>query len=407
MALEIQSFVGTIKDPALQAFFQMGFDQEAKGNSYAEEIRVAQEEAAKLESAIKALQDAGLDLNSPDLQLAQEQLADLRDTVGELQSNQKLEFEISVTGQAQVLQDLRANLQNQNTNAQVGVLQQRGDTFGSNALQRRSAQFDQQRNFTNQSADLEKLRGVLSPDQFNQSKSDLESWNDISLEGINNEFLTLNETIGQMGIGALQGFGAELMKGKNFADTLTSSIDNLAGSLIDMLLNEAFQSIFGSVMGGGGKGNGAMAGLVNTGIGAAFGVMYEGNVPSLAGGTIDEAFRQERAHSTGKPYLAVFNDKEIIMSEKQSGRFMDLGLDKVVSMAGGNVPTAGKSGMGAVNLNMPMSLSLGSDEGGNGQGKSGAEQFAKGLQKKMRQIALEEFAKERRPNGQLWNGGIR
>jgi len=220
--------------------------------------------------------------------------------------------------------------------------------------------------------------------------------------------MTLNETMMQTGKQALGGFIGDLMKGKDAGDAFKNSIDNLASSLIDMLLNQAMQSIFsGGIPGmGGGQGGGGIFGSIIGGLTGGLS-LYEGNVPSLASGTIDEAFRQERAHSTGKPYLAVLNDQELVLSSKQSQRFMDLGLNKAVAMAGGNVPSAGKSGMGAVNLNMPMSLSLGGDEGGNGQGKSGAEQFAKGLQKKMQQVAFEEIAKARRPNGQLWNGGIR
>jgi len=408
MALEIQAFVGTIKDPALQAFFQMGFDQEAKGNSYAEEIRVAQEEAAKLEAAIKALQDAGLDLNSPDLQLAQEQLADLRDTVGELQSNRDLEFNISVTGQADILQQFKTRQQSDLNQAQVSVLQQRGDTFGANALQREQGVRNQAASYFDQRSSIEALRGQVPETEINGMLSSLEQLNDVSLEGINNQFMTLNETMMQTGKQALGGFIGDLMKGKDAGDAFKNAIDGLASSLIDMLLNQAMQSIFsGGIPGmGGGQGGGGIFGSIIGGLTGGLS-LYEGNVPSLAGGTIDEAFRQEKARSTGKPYLAVLNDQELVLSSKQSQRFMDLGLNKAVAMAGGNVPTTGKSGMGTVNLNMPMSLSLGSDEGGGGQGKSGAEQFAKGLQKKMQQVAFEEIAKARRPNGQLWNGGIR
>lgn len=52
-------------------------------------------------------------------------------------------------------------------------------------------------------------------------------------------------------------------------------------------------------------------------------------------------------------------------------------------------------------------LTKGSDAGGNGQGKGNAEQFAEGLQKKKEAVAYQEIAKARRPNGQLWDGGVR
>ena len=399
MSLETEAFLSAIKDPTLQAFLRTGFEAQAKSNSYADQINKINEEASKLEEQIKAVEASGLGANMPELGLMREKLADLRDTAIELQSNADLEFKVSVTGQTELLEQLQTSLTDQATNARVNRLQQRGDTFGANALQRQAGRAQIEQNFTNQRTSIMALKGTAQEGQIPGLLSQLEEVRGFSLEGINNEFLTLGQTMEQTAQGALKGFLSDLGKGKSLAESLTGALDNLAGSLLDMVLNQAFSAIFKGV--GAGIGGGLNLGDMSTPL------YYAGNVPNFAGGNaIGDAFKREKSMGGGgKPYLAVLNDRELILSAKQSERFMSMGLNKVVNLAGGNTPTANKAGMGGISLNMPMNLSIGNDGGGGG-GKGNAEEFASGLQAKMQAIAFAEIAKARRPNGMLWNAGM-
>jgi hypothetical protein len=291
---------------------------------------------------------------------------------------------------------MRSQLANELAAGQADVLEGRGDTFGANDIRRRQGQFDQARTNTDRMADLEKLRGSVSPEVFAEMEQSLNALNDVSLEKLNSQFLTLEQTVGQLGIGAFKGFASELLKTGDVAGSLVNSLDNLAGSLIDILLNQAFQSLLGGALGGGAS-NAAMGDVVTQGLSGL--TLANGNIPNFAGGNaIDRAFQRERSQSGNRPYLAVLNDKELVLSAKQSQKFMDMGLNQLVTMADGNIPPAGAAmaARGNNTINMPLSISVPS-----GQSAADVQAFAAGLQQQMRAIANSELNKALRPGGRL------
>jgi len=276
--------------------------------------------------------------------------------------------------------------------------------------------------------------------------------NSADLQNLDDKFNHTKSVVTDLGNSMQQSFGTafeDLIKGsKSFSQIFNDLIGSLLSKLANLAVNEVFKNlfggdgktgglgaIFGNLFGGksnsspsdgglfggllgglfgGGGGNsgggggllGGVLGLFGGGGSGLLGLFNEGYVPNYAGGKtatgIKDAFKREAAASSGKPYLGVFNSKEIILNEAQSARFMKSGLatefvgGRVPNFAGGNLPQTSpfRTQPSTTNIN------LGGISVEGGSGKSEADQ--KDLASKLHQVVQNSLLAEKRPGGLLY-----
>lgn len=236
---------------------------------------------------------------------------------------------------------------------------------------------------------------------------------------------------------------------KTAEEAFAAFIDSMLSKLIDMMMNEIFSNLFGGgglgglfggLLGGGGGGGllggllGGGGGIFGGGLGGGGGIL--GGAASLLGGNmmgglglfhtgrnayiknyadgksaISDAMSKEKRESGANPLLAmvagqlaVVNDREIILSKKESERFMELGLNRLVSVpnfAGGNMPTPlSMSGSGdTTTINVPVTIEGDKGSGDNGKGKPQLD-IAK-LRESIKATVQQEIQQSKRNGGSL------
>jgi TP901 family phage tail tape measure protein len=427
MTLEVEAYLAKIKDPALQEIARSGFAPDGITNAYADEIRSTEEEIGKLQSALEKLDGAGIDMNSSEVQTYQENLANLRDTLEQLKQNQNLEIEVKVRQNAETIAQFREDRFSTLANSTAETMRRNGDNFGANRLQRAEGQRSEVLRYGQERVDLEASRSTLGDAITDEQIGVATAQHSQNLEGIADQYKTIGEAANDAGKEMVGSFLQSIAAGEDFGQALVKVLDQLTGTIANMLIELAKTEIFGNgvtggLLGGGNKSGGGMGdvlggltSLLPTVLGAFGGgggglniglnapLYHDGHIPNFATGTspIESAFRRERAASRAEPYLAVLNKDEIVLSGEQSRKFMAAGLDRVVNLASGTLGATSISRGGDINI--PLTINSGGD--GVDAEQSGA--FARGLEAKIRTLAASELAKAQRPNGQLWNRGYR
>lgn len=219
------------------------------------------------------------------------------------------------------------------------------------------------------------------------------------------------------------------LAGNFLADSGGLTSDNLLGGLqggLPNILNTAFSAIGGllgggggggggggilgiasSILGGGGGGGGMASGLLG-GITSLFGFNSGYIPPNFAEGriphprAIEKAIKRERSQGGRKPFVAVINEDEVVLTKRQAERFSKsqdrdyvLG-DRVPNYAEGKNPVAGRSFERRTersNINAPVSVTI---NGGSAE-NTDIQGFRRVLDGRIREI----IQQERRQGGSL------
>jgi len=238
-------------------------------------------------------------------------------------------------------------------------------------------------------------KDAFNADQIKEMSAALDELNKKKLDDITKSAKTFDMAIKdmlqeQLISGFSTGIKEVILGTKSLGDALTDISDKILNGVLDMALNSLFSGLFGA----GGVGGGL------------FGFSKGGKVPNFADGgvigAISDAMNRERIQSGGRtPILGVFNGGERILNPKQSKRFEELQMERVLNYAGGgvvgststpNMNFSAPSQSSTVNISVPVSV--------NG-GQSDTSVNVPQLQNAVRSAVLAEIQKQQRPGGAL------
>lgn len=292
--------------------------------------------AEELQTTLDETIANGVEYSADEIEaIKQEIQANLNEAVA-LDNQATLKVEIELENRQQVIDQFAEDLGSRARDAQVQYLQNRGDTFGANDVQRRYGISQQNIQYQQDAAQLDAM--ALTPgadlNQIAQMRSDLESLNQFNLDNLRMQFPDLADSINSTAFQAFQNLGSSIAEvfanaksGEDILKGLGNAFQQFAGQIIQNLLNMAAQAATSELFGlffpqkggasGGGVGSlfGSLAGGVSSLGGASFGSsgidagggFNLGNAGSTGGG-----FNWGSLLSTGMSLIGGFNEGGLI-----------------------------------------------------------------------------------------------
>jgi TP901 family phage tail tape measure protein len=428
LSLEVQRYVAMIKDSNLGGIVQQGFESTGRATEFQNQADGVRDEIQKIEKELAILQGIGIGLNDPQVQSTTNRLASLRDLLTTIEENSNIQIQVDSEQRTRIIEQFREDNFNSLSNARADNLRRNGDEFGANRIQRTAAQREEVLNYAQRRVDLEGARSTLGDAVTDEQIGVATAEHGERLAAIADQYKTLGETARDAGEEMVGSFAQSLIAGEDFGKAFESLIKGLIDQLAQLASKLLMTELFGNgessgLFGGGSKGDGmgSVLSTISSGLGLFFGgggggggglnigigeslipAMYDGNlnsIPNYAAG-VDSAFRKERMQSGSKPYLAVLNQDEIVLSKSQSEKFRELGLQNLVTLASGNMPAPS---MGQ-SITIPMEFNL---PPGESAPDPRFEELAKTMEKRVKATAASVLAQSSRPNGSLWKRGVR
>lgn len=321
-----------------------------------------------IEETIKALKELNAVAPSADLsvlikrgEMNLERLAEGRQRAIAL-SNANFEKEQKEAEKQKQIEEISTASDRRNTasSGQTSLLQGKislGNLLGTDTsdLQKELALIQEQLRFESAIDELKKLElaGNTSAETLQQLYESASQLNSVNLEQINQQFSETRDILQNQLQSPLKTFLSDLLTGtKTIGEAFQNLISSLLSSLAQLAVNKLFTSLFGGLFGGGG--GGGLLGIDLTT--PVFNFASGGEVPAIAAnsyrdgyGKISEALKKEGSNSV----LAALTPGELILSVRQSKKFKQLGMDRVLNFAdGGIVP-----GASMPSLSMPRNSS--------------------------------------------------
>lgn len=253
--------------------------------------------------------------------------------------------------------------------------------------------------------------GQLLADTAQKIKNNLSELNQLRLDNIEQQF----SIVGQLLPGlqsSFQGLFSGILTGadsleKVLASFFSSIANNLAQLASQLIVNELFGSLLGVATGGGAiaTGGGSKFGKLGLGfLGGLLGFSEGGVVPVANMGLLregDDAIAQALRREGPNSILAALTPGELILTQRQTQRFFDLGLSSEVlnfrdgGIVGGSLPAANirESQGSKFEIDVPVSVST-----------TDASQIdPQRLSEAVRSAVIGELVQQQRPGGALYN----
>ena len=374
----------------------------------------------RLAMSLKEMKDSGVAIDSTDYKRVQTELDTVEGTIARLKQTGEIKLKMSLEDETNAKTELdfkqkdsvmsKENLFSKGANdaksATATQMKAMGNTEGATVLEREvrlsqeALRYRQELlNIDKQVYELRKQGQVVTEQEVLGLQQQAGVVNEMNIKGITEQTKGLKGILADTAKTGFGQFFKDLITGsKSAGDAFKSFAESMLAKMADMAMNMMMSNLFGGG-GGGGKGGGGIGGLISGifgGGGGGGGLMgavtsgggtlgtsgplggllgglfgaADGTLPNFARGNgtaIDAAFSKERSQSGGlSPKLVVVNDRELILSAKQSERFTALGLGPMVSnFADGNLGSsvAPRAGLSSGDVNVPINIT--GDSGGN------------------------------------------
>jgi hypothetical protein len=372
------------------------------------------------------------------MEITAETAAKLREQLGQLRdvqlSNLAAQAEVDRRAmEEEAYQERRRVTDSSMTLGQAIIDQRKARGQDTRQGEREMAIASQQLDFQSGLREIQQLQDTMqiSATTAAQLRDNLSQINSVKLDTINSQFDVFSSQV----LPELQGATQNLFSGLiNGSMNLESILDNLLSSLANIAAQLLTQELFGNFMGGGnsgfgggilgavaggGKNFGALAGggggkssgwmdIAGLFLNAAVGGFADGGVVGSANhsnykqgyGEISKALQREGPNGV----LAALTPGELVLNNRETRRFFDLGLDKVLNFKeGGVVGGAGKSPVtvqaapqmgGGINVSIPIN----NEFKGQGQGQDNPINSQR-LESVVRNLVISELENQTRYRG--------
>jgi hypothetical protein len=437
---QLQAQINAIKDPNVRAIAEPRLNMLDTSAQYDSQIAAATAERDKQQAALNAIKSTpGIDLNSPEIALATNQIAALNEQIDHLKENESIELNIGINQQDDAAKAYQLNQRTSIMEGLANIYDKRGGTYEANQIRRETATQQENTRYQTESASI--AASGLPTEQIQQMQNDAEALNQVNLENIKNQFQSLGDTVEgtlQNGLGT---FFNDILSGKDAVDSLGDAIKGLLSQFAQLATQRLMFEIFGGGKAKGGGGGGGLLGSLLGGLGgggggasaggggvlstlfnsasslfhlADGGAVGAGDFSALRNdpGAIGEALRREGPNAVllaATPGEEMLNTVEASMYRsmfpkglKDAVSGLKAGIQKPVLnfKTGGTVPggltlssaMAGGGGRGGNSIGIDIPISLSGDGGGLD---------AIRLKRSLKSAVIEVINNESRPNGAL------
>lgn len=418
------------------------------GDRYAEQIAPLQQQLQDITSMQARLEEAGLTLDTDQLEQVQAETAYLNEQIEDLTRHRDIEVEMTLSGLDRIREQLNDTLQQDFTESAATYMDARNDTFGAQALREEFAVGQENERYTNQVAGIEALRGST---QFTNQELDAllekaSQVNELNLENIDAQFKDLGETLADIGKNSLGTFFNDILTGsKSAGEAFKDLISNILSQVAQLAVNALMKDIFGGGGGLGGLFGGGQQQAGGGGLGSALGELFGAGqsiaAPAASGGgggmggtlgtifqlgsmfiggmkdggevspldhdayrsgygAISEALKREGSNSV----LSALTPGETVLTVEQSRKYKQMGGEEIFNFKKGGTVPGGRSvpkapsGSGddrkGGDINVPINLAI--NDGGSADDRD-IPAFKQVMEAQIQEVIL----RESRPGGTL------
>jgi tape measure domain-containing protein len=202
---------------------------------YGQQIDEQLAKKKQLEASLQAIESVpNVNLNDPEIQQIEGELAGVNSQIDHLKENQQIEIDISLNQSQQAFDQYFQDINDRVVQAQTQYLTNRGDTFGANQVQRQYAIAEEQRRYALQSIGIDQIAstGNRSAEEIDALRQKASELNSLTLDKIRSQFKDLGQTINAT---AGQAFGGFLSEALSAPDKIGQAFDRMADSILQSL----------------------------------------------------------------------------------------------------------------------------------------------------------------------------
>ncbi len=244
----------------------------------------------------------------------------LKGVISESQFNQAMQSNKDINRNTLLGTDSVKGYDDKLFETKVGFLKQSGFGFQAAEMEQTKARVDEIMRFRQEMETLAALKGKIPDEELEYMIRSAQQINGINLQGINNQFETLGNTIKNSVVGEFKSFTMKALTDfDNIGDAFNSLIDNMLNKALEMMLNQAFSGLFG--------GGGFLAGLFGGGGGGGLDVALD--VPLLPGYATGGLVGNNGTSNYSDSIMALLSPGEAVLSADKVRQLSSIGVPNI------------------------------------------------------------------------------